>query len=94
MKVFIMRNIDGRNTAMVAAPSQVEAAKKLHTTPYMMRQMGWSLAAGEDAAVALAKPGIVLYRPIDGGDYPWSEFRYERDYTGVRTYRLTNFTQI
>lgn len=77
-KAYVMGNLDGRRAAMVAARNLDEAAKKMRTSAYSMRQMGWSLAENDDLAVALAAPDTVFYRPITNIDRrPWTANRQE-----------------
>lgn len=81
VKVYIMWNYDGVNSAMVAAPTLKEAAMRLHTSVYYMRQMGWQYAK-EDAPAATDTP---KYKPIDARDYtryPWRERPYHRSRFG------------
>ena len=95
LKPYISDNMDGRNRGMVAAATLPEAAKKLRTSVYHMRQMGWRIGTADDAKAALASPDTILYRPIDNNHgYPWSAVRYERDYSGVATYKLMKFRDI
>lgn len=66
LKGYISSNHDGRVSAMVAATTLPEAAKRLGTSVYSLRQMGWTEAKGEDLELALSQPEATFYRPILG----------------------------
>jgi hypothetical protein len=85
MKVYELQNYDGVNRAMVAALNLKDAAAKLGTSVYHMRQMGWRHPPVDVATIALARPGTALYQPIDArgfGVWPWRGKRYSRAVQG------------
>lgn len=71
MKAYVNDNHDGRVSAMVAARTLPEAARKLGTTVGAMRTYGWFLAEGEERDLALGAPDTIFTRPIMG-EGPWT----------------------
>lgn len=70
MKAYAVE-LDGLHVLMVAAPSKTVAAALIGTTVYMMTM--WEGAVNEaDEAVALAAPGVVFRRRMNGVE-SWQE---------------------
>lgn len=84
MKVYRLHNYDGVNEAMVAAPNLAEAARRLGTSVYHMRQMGWDHPPPDLARLAIMAEGTALFRPIDARreSHPWRSKRYHRSRFG------------
>lgn len=66
MKIYVAENLDGVNQAMVIASNLAEAARRMRTSTYQLRQYGWHVASEGDAREILIQAhNEVLFRPID-----------------------------
>ena len=91
-RVYVARNLDGVNMAMVIAPHLREAATRMETTTGELRRLGWNYAGSEDRYWYLHQThNHVVYRPID--HYPpftyWRRTRWtRREVAAARTYYI------
>lgn len=78
MKCFVAGNLDGNNKALVAANTQVEAARLFRVSLKALKAYGFCEASPEECAIALTQPGVVLYKALSWPS-DWSVTRHYRN---------------
>lgn len=70
MKAYYLHNIDGRNCALIALKSKAEVRELVRIPASEIAEA----RQADDAAFALARPGVLFVRPIMTKE-PWAEKR-------------------